>query len=118
METPILSMMPMSLDELARGRIKAWIAATGVTQGSLGERIGRNQAWMSRYLSGEYDADLETLQAMARVFGHSISALLESPTDPDEAQLVEAYRGLRPAARALALQVLQDWSRGPRRSRR
>jgi transcriptional regulator with XRE-family HTH domain len=103
--------MPLSLDELARGRIKAWIASTGVTQGNLGERVGRNQAWMSRYLAGEYDADLETLQKMANVFGHSISALLESPTNPDEAKLVEAYRALRPEARLIALNLLQELGR-------
>lgn len=117
MESPILAPMPLSLDELARGRIKAWIASTGVTQGNLGERIGRNQAWMSRYLAGEYDADLETLQKIARVFGHSLSALLESPTDPEEAKLVEAYRALRPEARAIALTVLQELSRPRSRGR-
>ena len=82
--------------KLFNQRIKAWIASTGVTQSALAERIGRNQAWMSRYLAGEFAADLETLQKMARAFNHSLAALLESPTDPDEAKLIEAYRALSP----------------------
>lgn len=109
--------MPVSLDQLARERIKAWIASTGVTQGNLAERIGRNQAWMSRYLAAEYDTDLETLQKMARVFGHSLTALLESPTDPDESKLLNAFRALRPEARLIALNLLLDWSRPRGRGR-
>jgi predicted transcriptional regulator len=62
MESPIFSPMPLTLDQVARDRIKHWIVSTGVTQTELAARIGRTQAWMSRYLSGEFDADLETLQ--------------------------------------------------------
>lgn len=113
---------PSSLDQLVRGRIRTWITSTGTTQTALAEQIGRNQAWMSRYLAAEFDADLETLQKMARVFGHSLTALLDAPTNPDEAQVLEAYRALRPAARAIALNLLQDWSRSrgpkPRGSKR
>lgn len=120
MESPILTPMPKSLDELARGRIQTWIAGTGITQTALAERIGRNQAWMSRYLGSEFNADLETLQKMAAVFGHSLAALLDAPTAPDEAKLVEAYRALPHDSRVRALDLLQDWSRprGRGRSRR
>src|SRR4029077_2246017 len=99
MDSPTLAPMPLTLDELARGRIKAWISSTGITQVNLGERISKNQAWMSRYLGGEFDADLETLQKMAKVFGHSLSALLDAPTDPEEAKLLDAYRALTPEGR-------------------
>ena len=43
----------------------------------------------------------ETLQKMARAFGHSLSALLNTPTDPVEARLIERYRALSERARAI-----------------
>jgi transcriptional regulator with XRE-family HTH domain len=89
---PILIPVPLSLDQLARDRIKSWVASTGVTQTELAERIGRNQAWMSRYLKGEFDADLDTLQKIAACFGFSLIALLDLPRDPHEARLVEEFR--------------------------
>lgn len=112
--------MAPTLDELARSRIQAWIKSTGITQTELSQRVGRNQAWMSRYLDAQFDADLETLQKMAKVFGHSLSALLDAPADPAEAALVSAYRALRPESRSIALSLFVDWSRarGGGRSRR
>jgi transcriptional regulator with XRE-family HTH domain len=109
--------MAQTLDEVARGQIRKWIQSTGITQTNLAERIGRNQAWMSRYLAGDYDADLETLQKIALVFGHSLSTMLELPKDPEEAALLSAYRALRQEARVLALNVLQEWGRGRSRGR-
>jgi transcriptional regulator with XRE-family HTH domain len=109
--------MAQTLDEQARGQIKKWIESTGITQTTLSDRIGKNQAWTSRYLSGEFDADLETLQKIARVFGHSLTALLEIPADPEEAALVTAYRALTAPARTLALELLKDWSRSRARGR-
>lgn len=109
--------MAQTLDELARARIKAWIESTGVTQTELAARIGRNQAWMSRYLAAEFDTDLETLQKIARVFGHSLTALLESPADPDEAALIAAYRACPPEARKLLLAMSLQLSRGRARGR-
>jgi transcriptional regulator with XRE-family HTH domain len=117
MELPILAPMAQTLDELARSQIRKWIHSTGITQTALAERVGRNQAWMSRYLGGAFDADLETLQKIAQVFGHSLTSVLDVPKDPEEAALVTAYRALRPEARALALSLLQDWSRARSRGR-
>jgi transcriptional regulator with XRE-family HTH domain len=114
--------LPMPLDEIARQQIKRWLKSTGLTQTTLSERIGRNQAWMSRYLAAEFDADLETLQKIAMAFGHDLTALLQIPEDPAEAALTTAFRALTPNARRLALELLEDWSRarsrGRRRSRR
>lgn len=116
-ETPILTPMPQTLDELARSQIKKWLDSTQTTQTHLADRIGKNQAWMSRYLNAEYDADLETLQSMAAVFSHSLAALLELPGDPEEAAVIAAYRALPTHARGLALELLQDWSRARARGR-
>ena len=95
--------MSPSLDDQARSRIKKWLASTGTTQTALAEKIGRTQAWMSRYLSGEFDADLETLQKIARVFGNNLTGLLDVPADPEEGTLLTAFRALPPDVRKLLL---------------
>jgi transcriptional regulator with XRE-family HTH domain len=110
--------MAQTLDDLARGRIKTWIATTGITQTYLAEQIGENQAWVSRYLSGEFNADLDRLQKIARVFSHTLSALLDSPLDPQEQQLIDAYRALPPTARALVLPLFQHMTQRPHARRR
>jgi len=97
-------------DEIARKRLREWQKSSGMTQAALGEAIGRNQAWVSRYFDGEFDADLETLEALAGVFGHTLSELLDLHDDEREAELLERFRALRPDARALALQVLKEWT--------
>lgn len=117
MELPILSPMAQTLDDVARAQIRKWIESTGITQTALAARIGRNQAWMSRYLAAEFGADLDTLHKMAQVFGHSLTSMLDIPKDPEEAAVLTAYRALRPEARNIALNLLQDWSRARGRGR-
>lgn len=123
-ELPILTPMPLTLDEQARTQIKKWIEGTGITQTELSVRIGRNQAWVSRYLKGDqYDADLETLNKIAAVFGHTLVQLLQLPAHPEEAALISSYRALRLEARKHVLGLVQELarakgkSRGPGRSR-
>ena len=114
-------MADTSLDQLARTQIKKWIDSTGTTQTEVGARVGRNQSWMSRYLKGEFDADLETLQRITRVFGHELTSALNIPTNPEEAQLITTYRALKPEVRRNVLTLLENLSRStpPRgRSRR
>ena len=96
-----------SYEQRARDRIKGWIQATKMTQAELGERIGKNQAWMSRYLSAEFDADFETLERMATVFGHTLHALLDLPHDPYEARLLEHVRKMSPTSRENLLMFLE-----------
>jgi|SRR5215831_8712199 len=115
MPSPSPPPRPPTLDEIARARIKIWLRSTGTTQTELAKRIDRTQAWMSRYLSGGLDADLESLRGMAATFGHSLAALLDTPTDPVEAQLIDRFRALRPEARTIALALLQDWAHPPAR---
>jgi transcriptional regulator with XRE-family HTH domain len=103
--------MPLSLDQLARLQIKRWMDSTGIKQGELALRVGKNQSWMSRYLSEEFDADLEILHKMAGVFGHTLVQLLEMPGDPEERTLIAGYRALRPKARKILLQLVNDWTR-------
>jgi transcriptional regulator with XRE-family HTH domain len=107
-ESPILTPMPPTVDQVVRDRIRTWITSTGVTQTELAERIGRTQAWMSRYLHGEFDADLETLQKMAHAFGQGLGALLDAPTDPMEARVVEGLRALPANLRTMFINLLEE----------
>jgi transcriptional regulator with XRE-family HTH domain len=97
-----------NLAELARQRIVAWMAANPrITQNTIAQAVGVSQSWVSQYKSGDVDADLDQLDAMARVFSHTINELLDLRPDPKERELIEAYRQLRPEARALATQMLK-----------
>jgi transcriptional regulator with XRE-family HTH domain len=96
------------LEDLARERIIAWLAANpAITQAKLAAAVGMSQTWVSQYKSGDQGADLDQLAAMAHVFGHTINELLDLRPDPKERELIEAYRQLRPEARALATQMLK-----------
>jgi transcriptional regulator with XRE-family HTH domain len=110
--------LPPSLDEFARRQIKRWLHATHTSQTQLAIVIGRNGPWMSRYLAGEYNADLETLRRIALVFGHTVGTLLTMPVDPDEAETVALIRSLGPDDRQTILKLLRSWTGVDRSSRR
>lgn len=115
----VLTRKTTSLDTLARKQIVAWMETTGITQVALGERIGRNQAWVSRYLSAEFDADLDALQRIAEVFGHTLWTLLGNlPADRREAELISLYRACRPAGRRAVELLLVELTRAHERPRR
>jgi transcriptional regulator with XRE-family HTH domain len=104
--------VPTPIDEIARQQIRQWLRSTGTTQVSFADQIGRNQEWVSRYLNGNFDADLTTLQTMAGVFGHNLATLFGNlPSEPDESLLLRMFRGLRPEGRKALLTMLQEWTR-------
>lgn len=76
----------------------------------MGQAIGRNQAWVSRYLGGDIDADLETLEQIARVFGHTLNELLDVQENAVEAEILDRYRALTLGQRSLIVQILQQWT--------
>lgn len=103
-----------TLDEIARSQIQRWLETTGQTQTALATQIGRNQAWLSRYLKAEFNADLSTLEKIAQAFNHTVAALFTSPQDPDEAKLVANFRACRPEDRKTLLGVSAAMSRPSR----
>jgi transcriptional regulator with XRE-family HTH domain len=113
-EMPLLTpdMAPItSLQDIARAQIKHWIVSSGTTQAHVCAEIGRNQPWLSRYLSGEIDADLDTLAQIAKVFEHSLFALLSVPSDPEDAVLIRMYRAMRPEGRRAFLGIGREMTR-------
>jgi transcriptional regulator with XRE-family HTH domain len=112
-----------SLEDLARQRIISWLETNPrITQAKLAAAVGVSQTWVSQYKSGDQGADIDQLDAMARVFNHTLYELIDLRPDPKERELLEAFRQLRPEARSLAIQMLQQMSppvsgRGRTRSR-
>ena len=106
------------LQDLARKRLIQWMDANPrITQTEVGRSIGHNQAWVSKFRLGTMDADIDDLDGMARVFGHSLMELIDLRPDPKERELIDAYRQLRPEARALAVQLLMNMIPPPARPR-
>jgi transcriptional regulator with XRE-family HTH domain len=96
------------LQDLARKRLIQWMDANPkITQTEIGRAIGHNQAWVSKFRLGTMDADIDDLDGMARVFGHTLIELLDLRPDPRERDLLDAYRKLRPEARDLAVRMLE-----------
>lgn len=96
------------LQELARKRLIQWMDShPRITQTEIGRSIGHNQAWVSKYRLGTMDADIDDLDGMARVFGHSIIELLDLRPDPKERDLLDAYRAIPPESRPVALAAVQ-----------
>lgn len=79
-----------------------------MTRTEFGEGVGRNQSWASRYLDGEFAADLDTLARAAALFQQPIAALFDDATDPAEAEALTRWRGLPPERKALILGLLRD----------
>lgn len=105
---------PPTYDDRVRARVRDWINKSGQTQAAVGEAIGKNQAWISRYLSGEVYADLDMLQRIAAVFDHTLFALLDLPGgDPVIESLIAKYRALPPDSRELIDRLLDEFR--PRR---
>src|SRR5262245_26332720 len=87
---------PPTLDAIFRDTIRAWMRRTGTSQEALGQRIGKTQAWVSRYLSGEIDVNLDGAVRIAGAFNQDLAALLALTAKKDELALLEGYRALPP----------------------
>jgi len=96
-----------TLDQQVRDRIRMWVQSTGVKQTQLAERIGRNQPWVTRYLKGEFNADLDTLQKIAQAFGHTLAALVDQPRDPLDAKMLEEFHAAPLRLRLSVIEMLK-----------
>lgn len=108
-----------SLADLARRRMVAWMAANpSIKQEIIAQAVGVSQSWVSLYKSSGVEADLDQLDAMARVFGHTLMELLDLRPDPNEQRLIEAYRALPASKRQLGISALEAMIPEPRTRRR
>jgi len=99
-----------AIEDGVRRTITAWMSARAVTKTALGTAVGRNQPWVTRYLDGEFGADLETLQRVADFFGEPITALFPAVTEDDAGEVVNRFRATTPPRRALVLGLLREWT--------
>lgn len=100
------------LQDRARQRVKDLMAARDLAQRDVGDHIGRSAAWMSKFLGGTLDADIDTLQRLARVFRLTLCQLIEMPPDADELLLLADYRALeahrqQPLVRAVLKELVR-----------
>lgn len=107
------------LMELARHRLTQWMDANPkITQVALGKAVGHHQVWISRFRSGAQDADIDELEAMAKMYGHTLAELFDMRPDPNEQRLVEAFRALPSSKRELGISALEAMLPDPPRKRR
>jgi transcriptional regulator with XRE-family HTH domain len=108
----------MRLSDLARNRLIQWMDANPkIVQAEIAAAVGHGQGWVSKYRQEQVEASVDELDAMARVFGHTLTELLDLRADTKERALLDAYRRIRAEARPLALSVIQEMGQGIRRAR-
>jgi predicted transcriptional regulator len=107
------------LDDRARARVAAWLAARpDVTQETIAAALGVRQSHISRYLRTPMRLRLDDLETIARVFGHTVCDLLDVPLNPADIELAELARALTPARREALIGLLHAWQDPPRRRKK
>lgn len=104
---------------LARTRIEKWRRAQGMSQTELAKRIGRRQSWLSRYLAGEFETDLNTLNMLATVLDRPLVALFEmqpQSADPRLINLIELYKALDDVDKVILVRMAENLAHPPPRS--
>ncbi len=103
------------LEDTARRRVMGWRDALGMTQGTLGEVIDRNAAWVSRWENGHLSADVDTLAKIAAALDHTLFELFDVKQNKREREILDCYRRIRAQKRRLAMDVLRELAGGLRR---
>lgn len=97
------------LADLARQRIVQWMEADPrITQVTIAKAVGVSQSWVSQYKSGDVDADLDQLDAIAQVFGHTLHDLVDLKPSINEGNLLGAFRQVPPERRAFVIEVVRQ----------
>jgi hypothetical protein len=105
--------------ELARHRLIQWMEANPhVTQTAVGRAVGHHQVWVSRFRGGSQNADVDELEAMAKVYGHTLAELFDLRPNPKEQRLIDAFRRLPDSKRDLGISTLEAMIAEPRKTRR
>jgi transcriptional regulator with XRE-family HTH domain len=84
--------MPSRLSALVRQRLRRHLdqLVARPTQKQLGDAIDRTQTWVSHYLSGRHDVDLDTLGHIAAFLDIDLGSLV-TPDGDVRQQLPEPY---------------------------
>lgn len=109
----------MRLSQRVRHRIRDHLDSLPAkpTQAALAETAGVTQSWISHYLHGRIDVDLDTLERLCQALQLDLSSLMgaDSATRTTlPAQLAEPLallQALTPAARETVLDLLREMTR-------
>lgn len=97
-----------TLQNIARAHVRRLIDGHRVPMAAVSEAIGQKPNWVSRYLSGQFDADLDQLAAIAEFFKIRFSDLLNVPPPTvDDGELWQLYGALPAEKQAVVLQVVR-----------
>lgn len=120
--------MAHTLSALVRTRLRAYLDGlpSRPTQAAIGDAIGRTQTWVSHYLSGRHDVDLDTLARLCAFLRIDLASLLTErgelrhTVDPSLAELLTLFESVTPEERDTVLDVLRVLARRPaaKRARR
>ena len=79
--------------------LRALRESRGLTQESLGNRLGVAKSTVSMYESGNREPSFEMVESIADFFNVPLSTLMDSAPPSDELGLLADYRALPPAGK-------------------
>jgi transcriptional regulator with XRE-family HTH domain len=120
--------MAQTLSALVRARLRAYLESlpSRPTQAVIGEAIGRTQTWVSHYLSGRHEVDLDTLARLCAFLRVDLASLLTErgeirhTVDPSLAEVLTLFESLTDEERETVRDILRVLARRPaaKRARR
>lgn len=102
-------------DDAARDRIKGWFLQSKMTQKKFASKIGWTQPTISSFLLGNHNTDLDTLAAMAKVFGRTLADVV-GEDDVEASELTALFNAVDEDVQKAALVVLRASKRNARPS--
>lgn len=109
----------MKLSARIRHRIRDHLDAMPAKprQSSLAEAVGVTQSWVSHYLHGRHDIDLDTLEKLCDVLQLDLAALVKpdgqakTTLRPELSELVALFQALAPDSQETVRQLLRELTR-------
>lgn len=109
----------MTLQSLVRHRLRQHLDGLPAkpTQASLADAIGVTQTWVSHYLHGRHDIDLDTLERLCNTLQLDLSTIVrrdgpvESTQPPELAEPVMLLQALPGDSRAVVIELLRELTR-------
>lgn len=112
-----------TLDALVRRRLAAYLDSMTArpTQDAIGAQISRTQTWVSHYLAGRTDADLDTLNKICDFIGIRLSTVIEdalkgktaAPRPPAAVEVQTLFAAITPDEQKIVINVLATLARRP-----
>lgn len=117
--------MSQTLSALVRNRLRTYLESlpSRPTQAAIGEAIDRTQTWVSHYLSGRHDVDLDTLARLCAFLRVDLASLLTErgelrhTVDPSLAELLTLFESLTRKERETVLDIVRVLARRPAEKR-